>query len=393
MLNIDKYDPLVLLPDAPLNTRGIWAKTKKFFDEVSCCIDLDELSVGDCGRLTIKVHDVKFETCFISRNSDRLLVFLCGPGRRDFDKPCFWRSSYSAYFEDSCLYIDDPCNIVHKFSPTFFWGTNNLSYMDCVVEIVDRFKTVFNISNKNIIFIGNSNVGLVAMYCASKFSGCKCMALSPQVNIRIYLKDKNLYENFQNMFDHNFRDKWREEYIDVTDGILADRESQYFITSNLACSFDASQIEYLFKKLNREIKLGFSEINNITFYLSYYKVKQPHLFVPLEPFCRRIYDYFFDKNKKLNYEYDFESLTKEIFWYHKQKDKIQKLTKQDNKKTDQILEYQAIVEDKDKQIKKLKKKNKGSSARLMDKYISQLTLKYTKYGSLLMFIVAIYYIL
>lgn len=341
-----------------INAEKNWKETKKVFDEPHKDIELENLREEDSGRLNIRVEGVEFETCFIKKDPKKLIVFFSGPGRKDYSKAEFWKKSYSSYFEDSSLYIIDPCNKEKNYAPTFFFGSKEKSYMSLAVYIVKKFKEIYQLKNNDIVFIGESNTGLVALYSASLFEGSQCIALSPIVEMRIYLQVEKLLDKFKKMFDYDFMDNKFEKRTDITKFIVENKSSKYFIISNIRCKFDEESMKYLLSKFGREIKIGLNVIGNLYVYITDLNVSQPHLFNPTEGFVRHIYNFLKDDDFKEKYYLDFDALNKSLYWYRKRKDE----TESD----------QDIIKDKDKKIDKLKKDN-AALKKSVDKIKSSLS--------------------
>ncbi|MBQ7606860.1 MAG: hypothetical protein IJU76_02635 [Desulfovibrionaceae bacterium] len=307
--------------DFCLNSENEWTNTKHIFDEKPVYIHLSDLNTTHSGRLKIVVNDVGFDSCFLKKNTEKLIVFISGPGRKDYDNPAFWRKSYSSYFEDSCLYIDDPCNIEKRYAPTFFWGDSLNNYADLFLDIVIKFKEIYKIENKNIALMGCSNTGFVALYCSSLLDGSLCLSFNPQFNIRLYLDDNKLQSKFNMLFSCDFNNSIFDDRVDVCDKIIKNKTSKFFITSNIACFFDKSQIDLFSKKASRKFHIGLNFFDNKFVYISNFYFKNPHLFLPDESYCRFIYDFLHRDSLCVDDYYMFNALNKSLYWYFYERDR------------------------------------------------------------------------
>ena len=241
-----EQEELSNIKSVPIYAPKIWEETKVLFDKEPVRLRLEDLSAKHQGRLTIEVCGIDFEVCYLKKDPKKFFVFMSGPGRADYSKAAFWLKSYSAYFDDSALYIDDPCNRQKKFAPTFFWGDENYCYRDLVLKIIAKFQEIYGVANEDVIFQGESNAGLAAVYCASKLEGSQCIGMSPQMNMRLYMQTENLIEKFNKIFGIDFLGHEYEDRIDITGALLQNQHSRFFMTSNIKCGFDFAQMKYLF---------------------------------------------------------------------------------------------------------------------------------------------------
>lgn len=244
-------------------------------------IDINDIDQKTEGRLQIAIGNTKFESILIPSKTKKLYVFLSSNGSKD-KYPIFHRISWCDKFDGMCIYLDDPTRVDKKMETVaFYFGSKEVNYADYICEIVTKIANMNNIVHKNIVFISSSNGGFAALYCCNKILGSKCIALNPQLDIALYFGNNDAFER---VLDVKFSDSKYDKRFNVLD-ILNNKESKFFIFSNLKSGLDRPQMDMIFKKTNKILQIGCTQItDNIMILLVDIDANNPHLVQPDEYF-------------------------------------------------------------------------------------------------------------
>lgn len=241
---------------------------KTIFDESISDYSLDSISNLKRGRLRVFYKGVVFEGLFEPCESEYLCVSLSSAGMRKV-YPFFTRWSWARLFSCNFLCIEDPMYDEHNTHyPLWYYGTNNINYLDLLIDIVLKVAEKLSIDKAKIVFLGSSAGGHGALYCSAKIQGSIALAMAPQLRLSVYPGNKYL----KNIVDLTTSDDRNDLFW-----ITKNTKSTYAISYNIA---DPHDYHYQFlpfaKKIGYEPKFGISTYNNMIFWLYYANVKNPH---------------------------------------------------------------------------------------------------------------------
>ena len=137
------------------------------------------------------------------------------------------------------------------------------------------------ISNENVVFIASSNCGFASLYLADRILGSKCIALNPQIDLRLHVGT-----HFGKVMGIDVNDPTYFDRLNVA-RILENKVSKFFICFNLRSDMDIPQARLLFK-LNTNF-LGLYQLGyNVKVLCFDIDATTPHMVQPDEYFCRAI---------------------------------------------------------------------------------------------------------
>lgn len=236
-------------------------------------LKIDALSNAPDGRFVIPYKGVDFD-CLFKRNalSDKLYVFFSGYRKSGESEPTFKRWSYYNYIEANMLNIDDQmCKLYPKLGLGWYYGTDEESYCDYIVDIINAFSEQNSFTE--VIFFASSGGGYAALYCGCKIKGSTVIAINPQIKLNIYPG----YENFQNITGLNLscRDKFNRNYL--PEMIKQASETKFLLIENAACDMDMSQLEALCSELGTGFHYGLTRLMpNILLWVYEAESSAPH---------------------------------------------------------------------------------------------------------------------
>ena len=244
-------------------------------------IDINDITEKHKFRLRIKCDNVYFETFFVPSEIRKIYVCLTAVAANIKDYPVFQRASWVNRVEGAILCIDDPTRklIHHEFS-TYFYGSNNKSCVNYIVDMVNKFCNLYNIETSDVYFISNSNGGFGAISCCDLLEGSNCLVFNANVNIPLWQKSKstnNITHDslFQSVFNVNFNDeRYRDRFF--LDRIIDNKLSKFYLYYNIASQKDKEQLEWLCNKIDVKFTIGIQQISNVFFHVDNINSKHPH---------------------------------------------------------------------------------------------------------------------
>jgi hypothetical protein len=224
-------------------------------------------------KLSIKTNNFLFETLYIPHENSKELFILLSAGGRVDSSTRFDRWSLSGYLEKNIICIEDPMYKILKIATGWYFGTKDNSAINELKPILDKVIADLQIQNTNVTIIGSSCGGYAALCLARMISGCKCIAMNPQIVISNWGKSSATLERKLNMSlieDHLHRN-------DISD-VANDKSSKYFLMCNLNVKRDwEQQVKILFDRVNPEKKTDdVYAKDNFIFYLSNNVYTRPH---------------------------------------------------------------------------------------------------------------------
>lgn len=237
---------------------------------------------------------------YIRKSSIRkLTVFLSAVGINSGKPyPIFNRVSWENEFDGSILCFDDPTRKEIDFAPCFYFGDANHNCLDQIQRIVQNIASILNVSNSDIYIISSSNGGFAAMYLADKIDYSTCVALCPQFDVELFLRDRAL-------FFYKKLNITREDYFSRLNlfHIINNNKSKFIIYSNIRSDSDREQIEKFCSFSNISYSIGLNMIKeNFCLIISRINALDPHAVQPNKFFCNFIIDSIF-KNNELVHEF------------------------------------------------------------------------------------------
>ena len=275
---------------------------KKELNEKSKVInssDRDYIEQIKIGNNDFVFNKTTVKTFFVHNDDSRLYVFLSAIGIYRDAYPIFNRVSWHDKFNGIKFFFDDPSRLELKFSPSFYFGNSKNNYLNYIKDIIEKTKRHFNIDNKDITFISSSNGGFGCIYLANEFVGSRCIALCPQLDVKLYLGEQR-FDEFKK------RAEIIEEETDIEIysrlnlyRIINNNETKFIIFSNVACESDRLQMNSFCSHINFNYKTGLNRIND-NFYLIVASMDNvdPHKVQPDENFCGYLSNYFWSDSEE-----------------------------------------------------------------------------------------------
>ncbi|MFD1451540.1 hypothetical protein [Oceanobacillus sojae] len=110
---------------------------------------------------------------YIRSNSHKAIVFGSGAyNRNKVSPPIFTRSSWYDYFEETCIYYNDP-TLYLSDELTIGWGYGNSEkhYIEEIAEILEMLYKRIKISPKHVLYFGSSAGGFQSLMLGSRLKG------------------------------------------------------------------------------------------------------------------------------------------------------------------------------------------------------------------------------
>jgi len=217
---------------------------------------------GTNEKYLISHNNYDYHVLFIPRpNSNKLVVSLCGGGRKNKAYPLFTRWKYYNYLNANFLCIEDPMyNLYPQISDAlWYYGDKEHWLINDVADIVRNACSQLKISYSNLVFLGSSGGGTASIYLANLFEDSVAIALNPQYflhswnpDITDFFKKRlkiNLFEQ-DNIFPRNYPK-------------LLSSKSRFFLCENYLSEKDKLQFIPFFKQNSIPIKYGINQYNNV----------------------------------------------------------------------------------------------------------------------------------
>ena len=228
-------------------------------------------------------------------NHNKIYVVLSAVGYQRDRYPIFFRVSWHPFFEGITLFMDDPTRDELKMSPSFYFGTKENNCLEYIKKIVGNIQNTYKIQNKDITFISSSNGGFASLYLANEFEYSRCIALCPQLDIKLFL-GLNGFENFKSKVGIlNSADEEIEKNRLNVYRIAKNSYTKFFIYSNIAAVSDRNQIENFCNDIGFKYHLGLNQVSD-NFYLliTQFDNIDPHVVQPDENFVTYVDNFFWD---------------------------------------------------------------------------------------------------
>lgn len=236
----------------------LYSYDKKLLNPTNIKLNFKNFYNAPDGRFDIIYKNINFECLFKRKNdSETLYVFLNGARPAGDSKPLFARWSYYKYLNGSILNIDDPmCKINKELKIGWYYGNNDESYCDYIVDIVQEFAQQ-NCMN-NIIFFGSSGGGYAALYCACKLKGSTVVAINPQIKLKLYYHYAKTFEKLTGL-DLEINDKFNRNNLPLL--IKNAHETKFIIIENAESELDMVFLNDLTQTLGCNYSYGITRLS------------------------------------------------------------------------------------------------------------------------------------
>lgn len=226
--------------------------------EINC--DIDNLSVADNCQLHVNVDGIEVASLFHKGQISQLYVILSGGINKETSVPHFERWTYYSILDGSVLIIDDPMLKIYqsqKLCVGWYYGERN-SYLDSIEKIIMKIAAILSIKNENIVFYGSSAGGYAALYMVSKFEQSKCIAINPQINLKIQRDWVNAQE-MEKITGHDLSsDDCRN---DLSQMIMESNAGRIVILENACSDTDLMQTKSFCDFLNVRFSYGLNKLS------------------------------------------------------------------------------------------------------------------------------------
>ena len=238
-------------------------------------LHLNELNQNHNSRLTITHNNINFECFFIQSTPSKKLYILLNSSGEGIK---FARVSYADTLDGNILCIDDPSRKLNDVTLGYYFGTHEHDITQSIVDIVSKFRDIYNIKNKNIIFIGSSNAGFAACKFCTKIYNSKSLLLSPIIDVQYRIKTTNP-DGLQAYKRSHYLDKDEDikRRLNIGDEFVKNKKSKYFFIFNDISKNDRKQLNFLCSKIGIEYKLGLNKKDNKYIYVVRIKCRHTHL--------------------------------------------------------------------------------------------------------------------
>lgn len=263
------------------------------------CNDKDYIKYVKIGNNDFVFNQTTVKSFFIRNDNNKLFVFLSAIGVNNNTYPIFNRVSWHDKFRGIKIFFDDPTRLELNFSPSYYFGNFDNNYLNYIEDIIEKMKESLNIANEDITFISSSNGGFGCIYLANDFVGSKCIALCPQLDVKLYLGEARFTE-----FKKRTRiidDESKHEIYNRLNlyRIINNSETKFIIYSNVACDSDRLQTDSFCNHINYDYNIGINKIKD-NFYLIVASMDNvdPHKVQPDENFCGYLSNYFWQNSEE-----------------------------------------------------------------------------------------------
>jgi len=227
--------------------------------EINC--DVENLVVTDNCQLHISVDGIGVDALFHKGQKHKLYVILSGGIAKETHVPHFERWTYYSILDGNVLIIDDPMLKIfrtQKLCTGWYYGLEN-SYLENIGKIIDKVASMLSINYKDLVFYGSSAGGYAALYLTSKFEKSKCIAINPQINLKIQRSWINAQE-MEAITGHDLSsDDCRN---DLRQMIIEGNAGRIVIIENACSDTDLMQAKSLCDFLNVRFSYGLNKLSD-----------------------------------------------------------------------------------------------------------------------------------
>lgn len=238
-------------------------------------LELDEFSLDFNGAFDLPFKGDVFNGYLHCKDSDVLCVFLSPAGRtnvKNRGEVVFIFTGFIGAMNANMLYIEDPMyKKHHNLDCAWFYGDENSSHIDQVVEIVETIAKKNKIKTENIVFVGASAGGYAAISCADKFKGTKAYAFNPQIK----LSDWGYSKKFTELTGLDTVEQDALGRNDIS-RFIHNKQSKFFLHFNSFSEADKPQVKIVSDALGIEVKDGLNAKDNVFVALKCMDVNLPH---------------------------------------------------------------------------------------------------------------------
>ncbi|SFP33802.1 hypothetical protein SAMN02910344_01134 [Ruminobacter amylophilus] len=287
------------------------------------CNNVDYIDNIKIGNNDFIFDETILKSFFIYNNTTKLYVFLSAVGIQRDIYPLFHRISWHDRFDGMKIFFDDPTRDIIKFSPSFYFGNPEKNCLSYIKNIIEKLKEHYNLNNEDITFISSSNGGFGCIYLSNELHGAKCIALCPQLDVKLFLDESrfNIFKEKTEIFNN-------DALPDIKDRlnlyrISKNNSTKFVIFSNIACNSDKKQMDAFCEYINYSYKLGLNKLSE-NFYLIIVSMDNidPHNVQPDVNFCSYLSKYFWEdceerRISSVNYFIDMMNQTNDLDFKNK----------------------------------------------------------------------------
>ena len=244
-----------------------------------CNLDDFEVSDGQ-NRYTVNHENVPFECLWLPHENKKLYVLFSGGRSANRQYPLFLRWKYQNALNGNLLCIDDPMYYFHEEYSHVMWyyGTNEVSYLKLLVDIVKKVMGQLSIEAKDVTFVGSSGGGYSALYCADMLDYSSAFAMNPTIILKNWYRPV-VYNNFKKVgIDLEEDDKFGRNVLHLTN-----KTSTFMVVMNvLSIEEWNEQFTPFFKSHGILPKYGITQNDNIITWLHTTEYSELHIANPLQ---------------------------------------------------------------------------------------------------------------
>ena len=248
-------------------------------EAVRSSLDDFEIIEGQ-NKYTIEHESVPFEFLFLPSAEKKLYVLLSS-ARLHFRRtyPAFMRWKYQNFFKGNILCVDDPMYYFHPdtYGAAWFYGTEDVSYVALLVDIIKKFMKQLNIEADQVVFLGSSAGGTAALYCANLLDNSAAIASNPQFEL------KDLHSQITADFKKIGLDLYEQDKLNRNHMTLTNPKSRYAIAMNARSEEEyETQFVPFFERQKITPKFGITVHDNIITWIHSTKYWDTHKVIPGE---------------------------------------------------------------------------------------------------------------
>ncbi len=254
---------------------------KKLLEDKEYIVDLEKMVDLPDGRVKFLINNARFECFFKRGKTKRLYVILDGArtssGGKKRDIPIFSRWSYYSFTEYSWLSIEDPMYYDNDdLLLGWFWGDNERNYRQYVADIVSKITLLLEIDKADVVFLGGSGGGTVAIHAAALFGGGTAISINGQINFE-YEKYNTNIKKFIDCTGIDIYKKDKYNRNDLCKIMKEHIQTKFILVENCLSRWDYNDhMSYFCKRLDITPIYGLSQFGNIYTYIYEAGGKSPH---------------------------------------------------------------------------------------------------------------------
>ncbi len=242
------------------------------------------------GKYVLNVNDydfhVFFNKCKRSSSSQVKKLYVFFFAARSFERkdgkeifralPFYPRWSYSQFLDGDVLCIEDP--MYYKYNDLhigWMFGSPEFNLLDAAKDFIGKSIKTGGYDIENVYLVGSSCGGYAALQIGAKLSGCKVIAINPQIYIQNYSYYFQKFCNKLNITQAHIDDDRYGRFS--TEKLLRESKSTFVIAANLLSKEDYNdQILRLNEHYNLKLNYGVNQKDNVKIWLYLAESANPH---------------------------------------------------------------------------------------------------------------------